>query len=108
MSSYIREDIVKEHIKVVYVCEAEGYGEVIGDVPGLKYCFNKQDCIEVNSALTCWSPWIQVGDLEVRFEGAYVGNEFKTIAFQVKNVNCSVSPEDLYDRVIHVLNNLCR
>ncbi|PUA33322.1 MAG: hypothetical protein B7O98_02520 [Zestosphaera tikiterensis] len=107
MSTYVLEHIVEEHVKIVYVCKAEGHGDVIGDVPGLKYCFSKQDCLEVNSSLICWSPWMLVDDLEVRFEGAYVGDELKTIAFQARNVNCSLSPEDLYSKVINILSNLC-
>ncbi|MEM0014528.1 MAG: hypothetical protein QXX81_00360 [Zestosphaera sp.] len=98
------EYVVKDFVKVVYLCNDDGSAEALGDLPALPYCFTHSECVGAGSTKVCWSEWFEVGVLQVRVESAAVGGDLASISFQARGVRCGDDPERVYSLVReHVL-----
>ncbi len=103
----LMEHTIFNYIKIVYLCE-DSEGKAIGDIPGGPFCFDNNDCIVINDSITCWSDWIDLDEkIKVRFEGARIAGEIRTISFYVEGINCATDPTELYEAVTNLLSKLC-
>lgn len=102
----LMEHVIFNYIKIIYLCE-DSKGKAIGDIPGGPFCFESNDCIAVKDSITCWSDWINLDSMKVRFEGAKVAGKLRTISFHAEGINCATDPTELYEAITNLLSKLC-
>jgi len=100
------EHIIHNYLKVTYICE-EGVGEVIGDIPGGPFCFEKYECVEESGQKVCLTAEIPAQGITLRFEGAKIFGELRTIRFIAYGVKCDADPIQLYTKAKELLQRTC-
>ncbi len=105
----VLEYVVKDHIKVVYICSSNDNScEVLGDLPAIPSCLEINDCIEINKVKSCLTNWLKINEyIFIRFTIAKVLGEDSIIMFQAINVPRNLGPEELFDIVTSFINRTC-
>ncbi len=104
------EHVVKDHIKIVYLCE-EDEGIAVGDLPLLPWCFKCRDELKVLKVSICWSDDIvlKINDREVklRIELGHVEGKQYSIMFMLNGIKCSWNPDKVYTFVEKFIHEVC-
>ncbi|MEM0066319.1 MAG: hypothetical protein QXT76_05280 [Sulfolobales archaeon] len=107
MCAYYKEYVVRDFLKVVLVCSEEPHA--IGDIPSLPYCFGCDKSISVGKDRVCYSEEITLpSGKKVVIEGAEVLGVLRSISYIVKEIECSINPEELYEEISAFIREYCR
>lgn len=107
MTTYFKEYVVRDFLKVVVVCSEEPHA--VGDLPGLPYCFRCDKSISINKDKVCHSEEIPLpSGGRVIVEGTEVLGELRSISYIARGIDCSLDPEKLYREVADLVVSLCR
>ncbi|MEM2007406.1 MAG: hypothetical protein QXG17_06490 [Sulfolobales archaeon] len=107
MGAHFREHVVRDFLKVVVVCSEEPHA--VGDIPGLPYCFSCDKSVTVGEGRVCYSGELALpSGKKVVIEGAEVLGVLRSISYLVREIECSVNPEELYEEISAFIREYCR
>ena len=110
MLVYIKEYVIDDHVKIVYICDGSEC-LVIGDLPALEWCFEMNDELSISEVKVCYSEKLIVeiedSTIQVVIEGAEVLGRLRSISFIAYGVRSDLEPEAIYRAVINHINSVC-
>ncbi len=103
----IVEHVVRNHLKVVYVCSDDGLCDVFGDVTPVRSCVQVEQCLSIDNVDSCITRWFEIEGLSIRLTVAKVAGEYHVISFQASRVSQGFDAERLVSIVEEFARRAC-
>ncbi len=104
----IIEYVVRNHLKVVYVCNDGGVCDALGDLVPVQSCFQSYECISIDDIDSCLTQWFEVeGGMRIRFTLVKVGGNYSIVSFQASGVRQDLDASELVSIAEKLISRVC-